>query len=151
MRLVTLITVGFLATSAHAQSQELIEAATAYAKSPVQQALMDDMLSPEGVMAQMGLVGGGLPEEKVATLAQIVSEELAAIRPAMETAMINGMASSFTLEEITALNEFYSSPVGASAMAKMTPFMQQTMAELGPEFQQMQVNLGRRIEAEMAE
>lgn len=150
MRLLTLIVASFLATSAHAQDQELIDAATAYANNPVQQELMDSMLSPEGVMAQMGLIGGAVPEDKVEALAQIVSEELATIRPAMQDAMISGMAKNFTLEEITALNDFYSSPVGASAMAKMTPYMQETMAELGPEFQRMQGNLARRIQEEMS-
>ncbi len=150
MRLLTFVTASFIATSAYGQSQELIDAATAYANNPVQQELMNDMLSPEGVMAQMGLIGTGLPEDKLQALSQIVSEELANIRPAMEAAMINGMASSFTLEEITALNDFYSSPVGASAMSKMTPFMQQTMAELGPEFQKMQGSLARRVQEEMS-
>ena len=150
MKFLPLIAVAFLATSAHAQSQELIDAATDYDNNPVQQELMDSMLSPERVMAQMGLVGGSVPADKVEVLAQIVSEELATIRPAMEAAMINGMANSFTLEEITALNDFYSSPVGASAMGKMTPYMQETMAALGPDFQRMQGNLARRIQEEMS-
>ncbi|MEL6839056.1 MAG: DUF2059 domain-containing protein [Pseudomonadota bacterium] len=151
MRFITIVAAGFFATSAVAQSQELIDAATEYANSPVQQDLLDSMLSPEGVMAQMGLVAGQLPPDQVEILARIVSEELATIRPAMEAAMINGMANSFTLEEITALNDFYSSPVGASAMSKMNPFMQDTMAALAPEFQKMQVNLARRVQEEMSQ
>lgn len=151
MKFLPLIAATFFATSAHAQSQDLIDAATAYVNSPVQQDLLGSILSPEGVMAQMGLFDSGLPTEKVAALAQIVSEELATIRPAMEAAMISGMASNFTLEEITALNAFYSSPVGASAMSKMTPFMDQTMTALAPEFAQMQGNLSRRVQEEMSQ
>ena len=151
MRIFTFIAFAFFASKATAQSQELIDAATAYVDSPVQQELMEDMLSPEGIMAQMGLFGGSMPQEKMDALAQIVSEELDTIKPALRQASINGMASNFSLEEIEALNAFYSSEHGASAMKKMNPFMQQTMAAMAPDFARMQGNLARRIEEELSE
>lgn len=150
MKLLTIVTASFLATSAYAQSDELIDAATAYVNNPVQQTLMDDMLSVDAVMAQMGMLGATIPAEQLETLSAIVSEELAAIRPALETAMVGGMARTFTLEEITALNEFYSSELGASAMSKMTPFMQDSMAELAPAFQTMQTNIAQRVQEELS-
>lgn len=150
MKLLTIVAAGFLATSAHAQSQELIDAATAYANNPVQQTLLDDMLSADGVMAQMGLIGGAVPADQLEVLSTIVSEELAVIRPELEAAMIDGMARTFTLEEISALNEFYSSEIGASAMSKMTPYMQESMTALAPAFQTMQTNIARRVQEELS-
>lgn len=151
MRIFAILAAGVFATGAFAQSQELIDAATAYADSPTQTKLINDMLSPEGVMAQMGLSGGQLTTEQQQKVAVIVSDELDKIKPQMREAMIMGMANTFTLEEIAALSEFYASPVGASAMTKMNPFMQQTMAALGPAFQSMQTNLGTRIPQALSE
>ena len=151
MRITALVAACFLATASHAQDQELMEAATAYVTHPVQQNMFDAMLSAEGIMAQMGLVGDQIPPEMRERIAVIVSEELATIRDQMESAMITGMAESFTLEEINALNAFYSSPEGASAMSKMNPYMQRTMASIGPAFQQMQANLARRLQEEFAQ
>lgn len=130
-------------------ADEATDAATAFISSPVQQQLLDDMLSPEMVLAQMRAMAEQLPEDKVQTLVGIVTEELEAIRPDMEAAMITGAAEAFTVEEINALTEFYNSPVGASAMGKMTPYMQQTMGALGPTMQTMQGNIVRRVQAEL--
>lgn len=152
MRLLTIVvTAGFLATSAMAQDKALIDAATGYVNSPTQQKLLDDMLSPEGLMAQMGLAGPDIPQDRKERLALIVAEELSTIRTPMLDAMIQGMAATFTLEEIEALRAFYESPVGASAMAKMNPFMAKTMSDLGPAFQVMQQRLAERIQAEMSQ
>ncbi|WP_375227297.1 DUF2059 domain-containing protein [Roseobacter sp. S98] len=150
MRLLSFLVVVLLASGAFAQDAERLEAARAYVNSKGQQELMADMLSPEGVMGQMGLVGGRIPDGKKELLARIVSEELAKMKPVMEEAMISGMATTFTLDEIQALTEFYASDVGASAIKKMTPFMTQTMQQIGPHFQQMQAVLARRIQEEMS-
>ncbi|WP_299724225.1 DUF2059 domain-containing protein [uncultured Tateyamaria sp.] len=139
-----------LSAPAYAQDQSRLDAAQAYVETPVQQKLLDDMFSPAGVMAQLGLTGGQLTLEQQETVAGIVSEELQSMKPSIVNAMVEGMAQSFTLEEIEALTAFYSSPVGASAMSKMTPFMQQTMTSLGPEFQAMQARLIPRIQAELS-
>ncbi len=148
MRIIAALLALTLATASHAQDQERIEAATAYVDSPVQQALLDDMLSPEGITAQMGLAGDDLTAEQQARILQIVTEELATIRPEMRETMIDGLVETFTLEEIRALTEFYSSPVGVSAMKKMNPFMQRTMTSLAPAFQQMQEQLVKRLQDE---
>lgn len=151
MRLAVFCLSAALATASFAQDDALLEAATEFVNSPVQDKILDDMLSPEGVMAQMGLVGGQLPPEALEKVSRIVSEELESIRPEMRQAMIEGISQTFTLEEINALNAFYSSEVGASAMAKMNPYMQRTMARLGPSFQRMQVNLASRLQAELGQ
>lgn len=147
MKKIALVCLLCLASTAVAQEQSQIDAARAYVETPVQQKLLEDMFSPAGIMAQMGLTGGRLSSEQQTIIAEIVSEELQALKPEIVDAMVNGMARNFSLEEIEALTAFYSSPVGASAMSKMNPFMQQTMAELGPSFQQMQSRLVPRIQA----
>ncbi len=149
MRILLLMLAFLLPSLSAAQDAERIDAATVFLKSKGQQALMKDMLSPEGVMAQMGLFAGQLPADKTARLAELVSEEMASIRPAMESAMVAGMADNFTLEEIRALADFYDSDVGASAMSKMRPFMAQTMQALSPDFLAVQQRLARRIQEEM--
>lgn len=130
-------------------ADEATDAATAFINSPVQQKLLNDMLSPEMVMAQMQALSSQLPAEKVDILVNIVTEELGTIRPEMETAMIEGAAQAFTVDEITALTEFYNSPLGSSAMGKMTPYMQQTMGALGPSMQAMQQRIVQRVQTEL--
>lgn len=129
-------------------AQDIQDVAENFVRSPVQQKLMDEMLSPQMILAQMQGMAQQLPPEQLDKLVVIVTEELATIRPQMEQAMIDGAAQAFTVEEITALNEFYSSPIGASAMGKMTPFMQQTMGTLAPALQQMQQNIVGRVQKE---
>ncbi len=130
-------------------ADEATDAAAAFINSPVQQKLMDDMLSPDMIMTQMQTVAAQLPEDKVEILVKIVTEELEDIRPKMEDAMIAGAAQSFTIDEINALTAFYNSPLGASAMSKMTPYMQQTMSALGPSMQEMQRNIMTRAQKEL--
>ncbi|MCY4181190.1 MAG: hypothetical protein OXD48_13130, partial [Litoreibacter sp.] len=89
-------------------ADEATDAATSFINSPVQQKLLNDMLSPEMVLAQMQAnAGGALNDDQISVLVRIVTEELNAIRPMMEEAMIEGAAEAFTIEEINALNEFY--------------------------------------------
>ncbi|WP_298357693.1 DUF2059 domain-containing protein [uncultured Litoreibacter sp.] len=148
MKFVTPFVAALLLT-APSFADEATDAATTFIQSPVQQKLLDDMLSPEMVMTQMQAVAGQLPADKVDVLVKIVTEELDGIRPQMEAAMIAGAAQAFTIEEITALTEFYNSPLGTSAMGKMTPYMQQTMGSLGPAMQQMQGNIVQRVQTEL--
>ncbi len=49
----------------------------------------------------------------------------------LENIMLNAMARHFTLEEINALTEFYSSPIGRSAMEKFGSYM----ADINPAIQ----------------
>ena len=141
----------FLATSAHAQDDALAAAAKAYVEGPVQQKLMNDMLSPEAMLAQMGAIAGQLTPEQLELVTNIMVEEIATIRPQMEAAMIEGAIQTFTVEEITALNDFYNSDVGASAAAKIQPYMQATLGSMTPALRQMQGNISERIQAELSQ
>jgi len=130
-------------------ADEAMDAATAFINSPVQQKLLNDRRNPEMVQTQMQALSEQLPADKVQVLVNIVNEELGSIRPEMETAMIEGAAQAFTIDEITALTDFYNSPLGSSAMGKMTPYMQQTMGALGPSMQAMQQRIVQRVQTEL--
>ncbi len=132
-----------------AAADEVQDAAEAFINSPVQQKLLDDMLSPEVAMAQLQAMAPTMPPEVAERVLEIVVDEMTAFRPQMETAMITAAAQSFTIEEIAALNEFYSSPLGASAMGKMTPYMQAAMGEMGPGMQAMQGRIMQRVQEEL--
>lgn len=138
-----------LGTAASAQDPALIDAARSYVKHPVQQNVIDDLFSPEGIMMQLESVTGAIPQDSRAKIAQIISEEMNAVRPQLEQSMIAAAAENFTMEEITALNAFYATGPGASAMSKMQSYMQSAMRPLGPVLQQAQENLFRRLQAEL--
>jgi hypothetical protein len=138
-----------VASPLHAQDAERLAAAQAYVDSPVQVQLVNDLFSPEVIMAQLGLHGSGLTNAERTKIAQIVSDELQAVREDLRQATIAGMAKAFTLQEIEALNKAYSDPLVASAMLKMTPFMQTTMTEMAPSFARMQKRLEQRLKKEL--
>jgi len=134
------------ASMASAQSDdELRAAATRYVENPVQQQMLDDMLSPEAMVAQMQAMAPQLPDDALQVISQIASEELALLRPALEAAMIEGAVAAFTLEEIEALEAFYNTDLGASVMGKMQGYMATAMAAIGPEMAQMQGRVAQRV------
>ncbi|GAB1717294.1 MAG: hypothetical protein NTAFB05_23360 [Nitrobacter sp.] len=49
----------------------------------------------------------------------------------------NGMAKTFTADELNALADFYSKPIAKSAMAKMGPYMSRMMAFIQKEIPSM--------------
>lgn len=138
-----------MAVALPAYADEVTDAATAFIESPVQQKLLDDMLAPEMIMTQFQAMNLPIPPENMETILTIVTEELNAFRPEMESAMIVGAAEAFSVEEINALTEFYSSPLGASAMGKMNPYMQATMGSMSKGLQGMQGKIMQRVQAEL--
>lgn len=128
----------------------LREAAERYIRNPVQQRMMDEMLSADAMVAQMRAMVPQLTEEQAQLVARITSEEMAVLRPDLEAAMIDASVETFTLEEIEALEAFYSTPVGASVMSKMQPFMATAMGMIAPEMQQVQMRIGQRIMTELS-
>lgn len=146
MRLTTALA---LALASPVFADEATDAATAFIKSPVQQKLIGDMLSPQMLMTQFEAMGIQLTDEQTEVVLRIVREELVAIRPEMEDAMIVGAADAFTVEEIEALTAFYSTPEGASAMAKMNPYMQTTMNQMMPSLRSAQGRIMERVQAEL--
>lgn len=139
-----------LGSGAYAQDPALLEAATAYVEHPVQQNVIDKLFSPASIMAQLESVTGDIPDAQRATVAQIISEEMNAVRPELEASMIRAAAENFTMEEITALNAFYATGPGASAMTKMQSYMQSAMRPMGPVLQKAQENLFRRLQTELS-
>jgi hypothetical protein len=141
-----------LATAAlpvRAQDAALRAAVERYINNPVQQRMMDDMLSADAVVDQVRAVAPQLSEAELQTVGRIGAEELAALRPALEAAMIEAATATFTLAEIEALEAFYNTPEGASVMSKMQPFMAAAMGRIGPQMQAAQARIGQRITAEL--
>jgi len=72
----------------------------------------------------------GLYASKKARLTEIVEQGFA---ESMRTAMLDfdgDMAKAFTLSELTALRDFYASPMGMSVMTKMPAFMAEAMPRI---------------------
>jgi len=135
-----------MASVATAQSaDDLRAAATRYVENPVQQQMLDDMLSPEAMVVQMQTMAPQIPDDALQVFSTIVSEELALIRPALEAAMIEAAIATYSLEEIEALEAFYNTELGASVMGKMQGFMASFMAAIGPEMAQMQGRVAQRV------
>ena len=118
-----------------ALDQARTEAAERYAALPAVQAMMDDMLSARSLAGQiMNSVPGGteISDTQLSRLSAVLADVLMDLRPELETTMITNTAALFTLDEILALTAFYDSEHGAAIMAKMQPFMQETMSHLSP-------------------
>jgi hypothetical protein len=137
------------ALPATAQDDALRTAVERYVTNPVQQRMLDDMLSADAMVDQMRAVAPQLTEEQLQIVARISAEEMAVLRPDLETAMIEAAITTFTLAEIEALEAFYATPEGASVMAKMQPFMAQAMGRVGPQMMQVQARIGQRVMTEL--
>lgn len=141
----------FIAAPALAQEDptELQQAAESYVESPALQTALDEILSTDTFVAQLRASGAQLDEEQIRTIATIIDEEFADVRPDLETAMTSAAADAFTLEELEALNEFYESDQGRSIAEKMQPFMQSFYQDIGPALQETQQDIAMRIQEEM--
>lgn len=134
-----------------AQDDDLREAVERYVESPVQQRMMDEMLSADAMITQMQAMLPQLTQEQLEIVGRIGAEEMASLRPEMEAAMVEAAVETFTLEEILALEAFYNTPEGAAVMAKMQPFMATTFAMIGPEMQAAQMRIGQRVMSELSQ
>jgi hypothetical protein len=137
------------ALPATAQDDALRAAVERYITNPVQQQMMDDMLSADAMVDQMRAFAPQLTEEQLQIVGRISAEELATLRPDLEAAMIEAAIATFTLPEIEALEAFYNTPEGASVMTKMQPFMAQAMGRVGPQMMAVQGRIGQRITTEL--
>jgi hypothetical protein len=134
-----------LAAAATAQ-EPARDAARGYVESEAMQTALDELLSTETFVAQLEAAGLRLAPDEIETLAGIVEEEFAAIRPDLEAAMTSAAADAFTLEELEALAAFYQSPEGVSIAAKMTPFMQGFYDQIGPTLERTQGEIAARAQ-----
>lgn len=118
-----------------------------YAALPAVQEMMAAMFSPETSAAQLAATlppGMDLSDDQLARIGAIMSAELTDFQPRMEELMIAGMVETFTAEEVQAMIDFYSSPVGASILLKTQPMFTAIMAEIAPEIQTRM--MGRQAE-----
>ena len=112
--------------SAQAQSDtaQKLDAAERYLRAVPMSKMMDDSFAQ---MAKM------MPPEQ---RARFMADMRASVRiDRMEQIAKAAMVRTFTLEEITALADFYSSPHGASAMAKFGVYMGDIMPALMQEME----------------
>ena len=146
------LALGLLAGPAPAQDDaELREAVERYVNSPLQQQMMDEMLSADAMIEQMRSMMPQLSAEQLEVVGRIGAEEMAGIRPAMEAAMVEAAVDTFTLPEMLALEAFYETPEGAAVMSKMQPFMAATFARIGPQMQEAQMRIGQRVMTELSQ
>ncbi len=128
----------------------LTAAAEAYVAGEAQQALIDALISPEAILAQIEAATPDLPPQLTETVARIASEEMAALRPRLEAAMIESATETFSLDEIRALSAFFGTPEGRGILLKMQPFIEDAMARVSPDIRAAQgVILQRSFEALM--
>ena len=130
----------------YGQSQEALDAARGYVGSQAMQTALDELLSTDTFVAQLQAGGIRLDQAQTETLATIMGEEFAEVRPELEDAMTTAAADAFTMEELEALNDFYASEDGRSIATKMTPFMQGFYAEIGPTLRRTQDSIAMRAQ-----
>jgi len=141
-----------LAVPALAQDEDALrEAVERYVDSPMQQRMMDEMLSADAMIQQMQAMMPQLTDTQLEVVGRIGAEEMAAIRPAMEEAMVEAAVDTFSLPEMLALEAFYETEEGAAVMSKMQPFMAATFAMIAPEMQAAQMRIGQRVMTELSE
>ena len=148
LKLISAFACLFLATAALAQDarEDRVAAAERYVKSEGQQRMLDQMLSPQVLAAQLAAQFPQIPISKRDELAAIASEEISKIRPSMEAAIVEAAVEVLTAPEIAALDAFYRTPEGASVLTKMQPFMQSAFRAMGPAMREAQGAIARRAQ-----
>lgn len=120
-------------TAAPLSAQDVTEAARAYAELPAVQRQIDEMFAPD-MVAQFFRAGVPasveISPDQMARIGAILSEAMLEKKPEVMNVMVAQMSALFTVEEIEALTDFYESDAGASAMAKMQPYMQGVMVSM---------------------
>lgn len=132
--------VGGLAVSSSAFAQDdraaRIQAAEAYERVVPVSGLMDGIFDEMGKNPQLQ----GLTQDDLKALRTVYDYE------ELREMTINSMADNFTVAEINALTDFYSSPEGRSVMEKMPKYMSDTM----PFIQQKSIEALRTVMQEKA-
>ena len=132
--------------TAEAPGEELRAAAERYVEGEAVQTMMDQMLSPDVLTdAMRAQFGDQIDDDTMTQLADIAVEELGSIRPAMEQAMVDATAETFTLDEIEAQIAFYETPEGSSVLTKMQPLMASYYTAIGPDLQAAQQRIMERV------
>lgn len=131
--------------------QETAALAERYMKLPALQNMLDSILGPDFVNPMMSAMGGdALPQDKREQLVKIVSEEVSAVRPQMERAMIEAAGETYTVAELEALIKFNSTPEAVSIMGKLKSFNAAYFARFGTTMQTMQSKIQQRASTELS-
>lgn len=150
-RITTALSLALLVFSSPAFAQddpdEMRAAAVSYVESPAQQAVIDRLLSSDGLVRQMRASRPDLSEEVVDEVGQIATEELDKVRDPLQEAMVTAAMETYTLAEIEALDEFYRSELGASILLKTQDFMKVAMQSVGADLQTAQQSIMTRANA----
>ncbi|MEX0337464.1 MAG: DUF2059 domain-containing protein [Arenibacterium sp.] len=134
----------------NAETNEKRALARAFVESPVQQRMIDDMLSPEALEKSIATQLKDAKPETIEVVSQITAEEFMKIRPELNALMVGIAQDLYTAEELEAMIAFYASPLGASAMSKSGAFVQRFATDMRPIAQRMQFTLMQRLFVEMA-
>lgn len=110
-----------------------VAAAQRYLTAAPLSAMIDDMTSK---------VAAQVPEKERAKFVRLMTEELDV--GLIETATVDALVKTFTLEELNAFADFYGSDVGKSAIKKFGTYMSLVM----PVMQQEMVRAIKKIESE---
>lgn len=142
-----------VASATVAKDDPGLEAAVeAYLRSAVMQRMMDDMWSIDTLRSmlvlQLRAQGADLRGEQIEALTRILKEELERSRPQLMSVLRRVSIETFSLDEVQALNEFYSTSIGASAVLKAGAVMRSFSAAAAPEMQRLFKRLSSRLEAE---
>ena len=132
-------------------------AAENHIRHPVTQHALDGILSIDTLRSHLVFAsqasGTQLESDEVEALEALtrsLKEEFDRIRPELETLMVNAAIDTYTLDELQALNEFYDTAAGASAMMKAHIFTQSFSVGVVPLVQQMFTKLNAQSEAQIA-
>lgn len=134
----------WMALTLPAAAQDVDALARDYVALPGVQRMMDDMFAPDALIAQfMAQVPPDveISEEKQGRIGNLMSEAMSALRPELETAMVESSAETFEAAELEALIAFYQTEAGASVMAKMQPMMADFMGRMGPRLAEVQQSI----------
>ncbi len=112
-----------LATNSYAGTDaEKLAAAERYMATAPLSDMINDMTAKVAVQ---------IPENRRANFIRVMTEEIDMDR--LESAVLDAMVKTFTLEELNALADFYGSEVGKSAMAKFGTYMALVMPTIQKE------------------
>jgi hypothetical protein len=104
------------------------------------------VVPPQHLMGDMATkLAATLPEDKRATFIALMTKNLDI--NAVAALMRDSMIKNFTADELKALADFYGSPVGKSAMAKMGNYMADSMPRLVVELQKAQALTQQQMQA----
>lgn len=135
-----------LAHPAAAQSTKAL--ARQYMELPAVQAGLMDVQSPALLTA---FAATQIPPDvpispaKKAAIGKAIGQQLAKERPAIEKALIEAAAKTYTAEELKAMIAFASTEIGASITRKGSAFKVTSTAAMAPVMWRMQANLKPQI------